>query len=163
MFSPLLYNVIVSHSHFFGAFLADSLSRLGRRPLLISATGADSHSEAVLNYCKHMVRAHQQLTSLWSLLIKYVNVKFFSSHFCQNTSGVARLEEQSTATYCAVITESGELSLGLGDMDIHQQITEQYVRITDTVIHFSKASPPFLLKLHIQNPVHYWKQRQVYL
>ena len=68
---------------------------------------------------------------------------------------MARLEEQSTATYCAVITESGELSLGLGDMDIHQQITEQYVRITDTVIHFSKASPPFLLKLHIQNPVHY--------
>ncbi|XP_044049276.1 pseudouridine-metabolizing bifunctional protein C1861.05 isoform X2 [Siniperca chuatsi] len=81
-----------------GRNIADSLSRLGRRPLFISATGADSHSDAVLNYCKHM-----------------------------NTSGVARLEEQSTATYCAVITESGELSLGLGDMDIHQQITEQHV------------------------------------
>ncbi|XP_042351382.1 pseudouridine-metabolizing bifunctional protein C1861.05 [Plectropomus leopardus] len=81
-----------------GRNIADSLSRLGRRPLFISATGADSHSEAVLQYCKHM-----------------------------NTSGVARLEEQSTATYCAVITESGELSLGLGDMDVHQQITEQYV------------------------------------
>ncbi|XP_059191379.1 uncharacterized protein zgc:136858 isoform X3 [Centropristis striata] len=81
-----------------GRNIADSLSRLGCQPLFISATGADSHSEAVLNYCKHM-----------------------------NTSGVARLEEQSTATYCAVITESGELSLGLGDMDIHQQITEQYV------------------------------------
>ncbi|KAJ3595987.1 hypothetical protein NHX12_002396 [Muraenolepis orangiensis] len=39
----------------------------------------------------------------------------------------ARLAAQRTATYCAVITESGELSLGLGDMDIHQQITEQYV------------------------------------
>ncbi|XP_078112235.1 uncharacterized protein LOC144521555 [Sander vitreus] len=81
-----------------GRNIADSLSRLGISLLFISATGADSHSEAVLNYCKHM-----------------------------NTSGVARLEEQSTATYCAVITESGELSLGLGDMDIHQQITEQYV------------------------------------
>ncbi|XP_031139138.1 pseudouridine-metabolizing bifunctional protein C1861.05 [Sander lucioperca] len=81
-----------------GRNIADSLSRLGSSLLFISATGADSHSEAVLNYCKHM-----------------------------NTSGVARLEEQSTATYCAVITESGELSLGLGDMDIHQQITEQYV------------------------------------
>uniref|UniRef100_A0A8C4IJH8 Zgc:136858 n=1 Tax=Dicentrarchus labrax TaxID=13489 RepID=A0A8C4IJH8_DICLA len=81
-----------------GRNIADSLSRLGCSPLFISATGADSHSDAVLNYCKHM-----------------------------NTSAVARLEEQSTATYCAVITESGELSLGLGDMDIHQQITEQYV------------------------------------
>ncbi|XP_069551296.1 uncharacterized protein [Brachyistius frenatus] len=81
-----------------GRNIADSLSRLGHRPLLISATGADSNSDAVFNYCKHM-----------------------------NTSGVARIEEQSTATYCAVITESGELSIGLGDMDVHQQITEQYV------------------------------------
>nr|XP_043892086.1 pseudouridine-metabolizing bifunctional protein C1861.05 [Solea senegalensis] len=81
-----------------GRNIADCLSRLDHRPLLISAIGADSNGDAVLNYCKHM-----------------------------NTSAVARLEEQSTATYCAVITESGELSLGLGDMDIHQQITEQYV------------------------------------
>uniref|UniRef100_A0A668ABN4 Zgc:136858 n=1 Tax=Myripristis murdjan TaxID=586833 RepID=A0A668ABN4_9TELE len=81
-----------------GRNIADSLSRLGHRPLFISAIGTDSHSDAVLNHCKHI-----------------------------NTSGVARLEEQRTATYCAVITESGELSLGLGDMDIHEQITEQYV------------------------------------
>ncbi|XP_029010236.1 uncharacterized protein zgc:136858 isoform X2 [Betta splendens] len=81
-----------------GRNIADSLSRLGHRPLFISAMGADSHSEAVLNYCKHI-----------------------------NTSAVMRLKDQSTATYCAVISESGELSLGLGDMDIHQQITEHYV------------------------------------
>lgn len=81
-----------------GRNIADSLSRLGHKPLFISATGADSHSDAVFNYCKHM-----------------------------NTSGVARLEDQSTATYCVVIAENGEMSLGLGDMDIHQHITEQYV------------------------------------
>ncbi|XP_059916430.1 uncharacterized protein zgc:136858 [Gadus macrocephalus] len=81
-----------------GRNIADILSRLGCRVLFISAIGSDSHSHAVLNYCQHM-----------------------------NTSGVARLADQRTATYCAVITESGELSLGLGDMDIHQQITEQYV------------------------------------
>ncbi|CAJ1056321.1 pseudouridine-metabolizing bifunctional protein C1861.05 [Xyrichtys novacula] len=81
-----------------GRNIADSLSRLGQRPLLISATGADSHSDAVFNYCKHM-----------------------------NTSGVARIEDQSTATYCVVITENGEMGLGLGDMDIHEQITEQFV------------------------------------
>lgn len=40
---------------------------------------------------------------------------------------MARLEKQSTATYCAVINDNGELNLGLGDMDIHQQITEHYV------------------------------------
>ncbi|KAL6106478.1 uncharacterized protein ACO6RY_10341 [Pungitius sinensis] len=81
-----------------GRNIADSLSRLGRSPLFISATGADSHSQAVMKYCKHM-----------------------------DTSGVLRLPEQNTATYCAVINESGELSLGLGDMEVHQQITQQYV------------------------------------
>ncbi|XP_061533278.1 uncharacterized protein zgc:136858 [Phycodurus eques] len=81
-----------------GRNIAECLSRLGHRPMFISATGADSQSDAVFNYCKHM-----------------------------DTSGVTRLEGQSTATYCAVITENGELSLGLGDMDIHQLITEQYV------------------------------------
>ncbi|KAM8861204.1 uncharacterized protein ACB058_008109 isoform 1-T1 [Synchiropus picturatus] len=81
-----------------GRNIADSLSRLGHQPLFISATGADEHSEAVFSHCKHM-----------------------------NTSGIVKLEQQSTATYCAVITESGELSLGLGDMDIHQRITEDYV------------------------------------
>uniref|UniRef100_A0A3B4E9D4 Carbohydrate kinase PfkB domain-containing protein n=1 Tax=Pygocentrus nattereri TaxID=42514 RepID=A0A3B4E9D4_PYGNA len=81
-----------------GRNIADCLSRLGHKPLFISAVGTDSHSDAMLNYCEHM-----------------------------NTSAVARLQGQRTATYCAVITESGELSLGLGDMDIHQQIKEQYV------------------------------------
>uniref|UniRef100_A0A3P9L1V8 Pseudouridine-metabolizing bifunctional protein C1861.05 n=1 Tax=Oryzias latipes TaxID=8090 RepID=A0A3P9L1V8_ORYLA len=81
-----------------GRNIADSLSRLGEAPLFISATGCDANSDAVFNYCKHM-----------------------------NTSGVARLEGHNTATYCVVISESGELSFGLGDMDIHQHITENYV------------------------------------
>ncbi|XP_055049038.2 uncharacterized protein [Misgurnus anguillicaudatus] len=81
-----------------GRNIADCLSRLGHKPLFISAVGKDSHSDAVLNYCKHM-----------------------------DTSAIVRLDDQKTATYCAVINESGELSLGLGDMDIHQRIREQYV------------------------------------
>lgn len=36
-------------------FPVDCLSRLGHKPLFISAIGKDSHSDAVLNYCKHMV------------------------------------------------------------------------------------------------------------
>lgn len=44
------------------------------------------------------------------------------------------MKDQRTATYCAVITESGDLSLGLGDMDIHQQIKEQYVSLKYAVI-----------------------------
>ncbi|XP_042707704.2 uncharacterized protein LOC101947688 isoform X1 [Chrysemys picta bellii] len=81
-----------------GRNLADCLSRLGKTPLFISALGKDEHSESILRYCRHM-----------------------------DMAGVLQLAGHSTATYCAVITGSGELSLGLGDMDIHQQITEQYV------------------------------------
>lgn len=42
-------------------------------------------------------------------------------------SAILQLEGKNTATYSAMITSAGELSIGLGDMDIHQQITEQYV------------------------------------
>ncbi|XP_066580343.1 uncharacterized protein LOC136771750 isoform X2 [Amia ocellicauda] len=81
-----------------GRNIADCLTRLGEHPLFISAIGNDTHADSVLSYCRHM-----------------------------NTTAVARIPEQRTATYCAVITEEGELSLGLGDMDIHQQVTKQYV------------------------------------
>ncbi|XP_075285486.1 uncharacterized protein LOC104338287 isoform X4 [Opisthocomus hoazin] len=81
-----------------GRNLADCLSRLGQTPLFLSAVGKDEHSESVLHYCHHM-----------------------------DMSAVLQLEGKSTATYCAVITGAGELSVGLGDMDIHRQITEQYV------------------------------------
>ncbi|XP_041109872.1 pseudouridine-metabolizing bifunctional protein C1861.05 [Polyodon spathula] len=81
-----------------GRNLADCLTRLAVQPLFISALGVDVLSESVLSHCTHM-----------------------------NTSGVARLQDHSTATYCAVITEKGELGVGVGDMDIHQRITEQYV------------------------------------
>ncbi|XP_064894412.1 uncharacterized protein LOC102089100 isoform X4 [Columba livia] len=81
-----------------GRNLADCLSRLGLTPLFLSAIGKDEHSESLLNYCHHM-----------------------------DISTILQLEGKSTATYCAVVTSAGELSVGLGDMDIHQQITEQYV------------------------------------
>ncbi|XP_030071713.1 uncharacterized protein LOC115478487 [Microcaecilia unicolor] len=60
--------------------------------------GRDEHSENFMQYCAHV-----------------------------DMEGVAQLREHRTATYCAVMTDNGELSLGLGDMDIHQQITEDYV------------------------------------
>ncbi|XP_054845116.1 uncharacterized protein LOC129336129 isoform X2 [Eublepharis macularius] len=81
-----------------GRNLADCLSRLGKAPVFISAMGKDEHSESVLRYCRHM-----------------------------DMRGVYQLDGHNTATYCAVITGSGELKLGLGDMEIHQQITEQRV------------------------------------
>ncbi|XP_067856189.1 LOW QUALITY PROTEIN: uncharacterized protein zgc:136858 [Heptranchias perlo] len=81
-----------------GRNLADCLSRLGLHPLFISAIGTDANGDSLLRFCSHM-----------------------------DTGAVTMLPEHSTAVYCAVVTATGELSLGLGDMDIHRQITEQYV------------------------------------
>ncbi|CAN2387227.1 Indigoidine synthase A like protein [Pristimantis euphronides] len=81
-----------------GRNLADCMSRLGVRPLFISAVGHDDLSDSVFRYCSHM-----------------------------DMRGVAHLKGYNTATYCAVISGSGDLSLGLGDMEIHQQITEKHV------------------------------------
>ncbi|XP_038610759.1 pseudouridine-metabolizing bifunctional protein C1861.05-like isoform X3 [Tachyglossus aculeatus] len=81
-----------------GRNLADCLSRLGWSPLFISALGKDALSQSVLRYCSHM-----------------------------DMGGVAQLEGHSTATYCAVVSGSGKLTVGLGDMDVHEQITQQRV------------------------------------
>uniref|UniRef100_A0ACB8FMC5 Uncharacterized protein n=1 Tax=Sphaerodactylus townsendi TaxID=933632 RepID=A0ACB8FMC5_9SAUR len=78
--------------------VVNCLSRLGKAPVFISAMGKDEHSETVLRHCRHM-----------------------------DMSGVSQLDGHNTATYCLVVASSGEVRLGLGDMEIHQQITEQYV------------------------------------
>lgn len=82
--SPVRFYTIMSHVHGItlglnvtACFFQDSLSRLGQRPLLISATGADSSSDAVFKHCQHMVseRRHPEIT-----LFGYVNVQFLSEH-----------------------------------------------------------------------------------
>ena len=40
---------------------------------------------------------------------------------------MAVLDDVSTATYFAILRDSGELVFGVGDMDIHSRITPEYV------------------------------------
>ncbi|XP_064313097.1 uncharacterized protein LOC104043324 isoform X8 [Phalacrocorax carbo] len=108
------------------------LSRLGQTPLFLSAVGKDEHSESILHYCHHMV--HCTVTAPQKQGSDDITEeKVFSTladiraTFHQDMSAVLQLEGKSTATYCAVITSAGELRIALGDMDIHHQITDQYV------------------------------------
>ena len=45
----------------------------------------------------------------------------------QDMSGVAVLDDISTATYVALLNHSGSLLFGIGDMEIHNRITPEYV------------------------------------
>lgn len=47
----------------------------------------------------------------------------------QNLGGVLEMEGHRTATYCAVLQKGGQLLFGIGDMDIHSQITPEYVSV----------------------------------
>ncbi|ELT92569.1 hypothetical protein CAPTEDRAFT_92526 [Capitella teleta] len=90
-----------------GRNIADCLSLLGPNPpLFLSAIGQDVYAQTLLAQCAHM-----------------------------DLSEVRRLPSHSTATYCAVLSSSGELIYGVGDFDIHSQISTDYVsRICASVI-----------------------------
>uniref|UniRef100_S4RLC5 Zgc:136858 n=1 Tax=Petromyzon marinus TaxID=7757 RepID=S4RLC5_PETMA len=78
---------------------ADGLARLGTNPLFISAVGEDDLARMLISNSSHM-----------------------------DTSGIARVAGASTATYCAVLDDAGELTVGIGDMDVHRRITHDYVQ-----------------------------------
>ncbi|XP_072041914.1 uncharacterized protein [Amphiura filiformis] len=88
-----------------GRNIADCLSRLGSRPLFISAVGNDEHAQALLTYCKNM-----------------------------DQSAISTLSDYNTGTYCAVLDNQGELLFGIGDMDINDQITPQMVSTWESSI-----------------------------
>ena len=41
--------------------------------------------------------------------------------------GVKKVDSHHSALYCALLKDSGELIYGLGDFDIHAQVTSGYV------------------------------------
>ncbi|XP_046583894.1 pseudouridine-metabolizing bifunctional protein C1861.05-like [Haliotis rubra] len=81
-----------------GRNIADCLSHLGSRPLLVSAVGRGSHTGALHDNCQHM-----------------------------DLSGVKELEGRSTAVYCGVLQQCGEMMFGVGDMEIMSHITPHMV------------------------------------
>ncbi|XP_067665565.1 uncharacterized protein [Haliotis asinina] len=81
-----------------GRNIADCLSHLGSRPLLVSAVGRGSHIGALHDNCQHM-----------------------------DLSGVEELDGRSTAVYCGVLQQCGEMMFGVGDMEIMSHITPSLV------------------------------------
>lgn len=81
--------------------IAECLSRLDHDPLLISAVGVDSQGEMVMDRLRELE---------------------------MDSRGILVTSEAPTASYSAIMNSSGELLLGVGDMDIHDHITPDYIR-----------------------------------
>ena len=47
----------------------------------------------------------------------------------QDLHAVKRCADQSTAVYNAVLQDSGEIIFGVGDFNVHDEITPDYVRV----------------------------------
>ncbi|XP_076437784.1 LOW QUALITY PROTEIN: uncharacterized protein LOC143276974 [Babylonia areolata] len=78
--------------------VADCLSRLGYPPLFVSAVGDDVHASGFLSHCSHM-----------------------------DLRGVKQVEGATTPTYCPVLTDSGHVMFGVGDMDLHSFVSPDLV------------------------------------
>ncbi|XP_041474979.1 pseudouridine-metabolizing bifunctional protein C1861.05-like isoform X1 [Lytechinus variegatus] len=88
-----------------GRNLADALTRLGASPIFLSAIGNDFAGQALRNNCSHM-----------------------------DFSRVSLRDDVNTASYCVVLDKKGEVVLGIGDMDINDTITPEYISQHASVI-----------------------------
>lgn len=95
--STHLGNLQYSHGGV-GRNLADALARLNNHPRLISAVGADNQGSSILKDNGHI-----------------------------DTSLVKVLSEKRTATYTAILDNTGDCKFGVGDMAIHDTITRDFV------------------------------------
>ncbi|XP_064596693.1 uncharacterized protein LOC135463364 [Liolophura sinensis] len=81
-----------------GRNLADCLARLGNNPLFISVVSDDAHAEVFFSQCNHM-----------------------------DMSGVRILIGEKTPTYSGILRSSGQLVVGVGDMNLHQEVTPELI------------------------------------
>ena len=54
-----------------------------------------------------------------------------SSFGVQDMSGVHTSKRHATATYCCILNRSGECMHGVGNFDIHSQVSPELVRMKD--------------------------------
>lgn len=79
-----------------GRNIADCVTRLGLNPLLISAVGNDLNGKGLIHHNKYM-----------------------------DKSGITVLNDTTTATCCAIHNKPGTLLYIVGDMNIHDRISEE--------------------------------------
>eukprot|EP00794_Sanderia_malayensis_P012071 gene12071-13315_t len=84
-----------------GRNIAECVARLGVQPLLISAMGKDSQGDMMLEH------------------LQKLNM---------DTRGILVSSDVPTASYSAIMNNSGELLLAVGDMHIHEEIKQDFIQ-----------------------------------
>ena len=102
------------------------------------------HIHACICVCMHVcvcacVRACVCVCALW------LHLWWCVRWLLQDLRGVSRLKGQSTPTYCPVLTHSGHLMFGIGDMDLHSLVSP------DMVSTLCYTAPPHT-RLHYTTP-----------
>uniref|UniRef100_A0A1X7VBV0 Carbohydrate kinase PfkB domain-containing protein n=1 Tax=Amphimedon queenslandica TaxID=400682 RepID=A0A1X7VBV0_AMPQE len=103
-----------------GRNIAEYLARRDCNPLLVSVVGEDENGGKI----------KRRLTELK-----------------MSTRGILVKEGASTASYCVVLEESGEVHCGIGDLEINKHLTVDWVKQFSTV-------PPSFLCFDANIPIH---------
>lgn len=94
-----------------GRNIADSLARNGAGVLLATAVGDDDRGKALIQHANKL-----------GMDTSHVQVKSLDRDECGNV-----VKEWTTASYCAIHDQNGNLNLGLADMSIFSVIDEKFI------------------------------------
>ncbi|XP_048590104.1 pseudouridine-metabolizing bifunctional protein C1861.05 [Nematostella vectensis] len=83
-----------------GRNIAEGLSRLGMKPVFVSAVGGDSLGALLLRHCEE---------------------------FRLTKQGIQTFQQCETGTYSAIISEDGSFHAAVGDMEIHDKISQEMI------------------------------------
>src|SRR5437879_5002891 len=103
-----------------GRNISEALGLLGHRPLFLSVVGDDASGKTMIDAIPSV------LSILFFAFYSSKKVDNFFKKF-QDVSLVARLRNFSTASYSLILDKKGECLFGVGDMEIHNNISKQYV------------------------------------
>ncbi|EDO34183.1 predicted protein, partial [Nematostella vectensis] len=81
-----------------GRNIAEGLSRLGMKPVFVSAVGGDSLGALLLRHCEEF-----------------------------RLRGIQTFQQCETGTYSAIISEDGSFHAAVGDMEIHDKISQEMI------------------------------------
>ena len=100
------------------------MCRSGVTPFFISAVGDDVNGQSIVDALREIGMVRISLSLIHSLTPPPPP----PPPPPQCVSGIFKSPSISTASYCVLLSSQGEMTCGVGDMDIHSTITPEWAR-----------------------------------